>query len=85
MKAWIAAVVICIASVAFAQTAATDNADQSKAVDRVQAAAEVVNDIMATPDKAIPEEVMGSAQCVAVVPSMLNGGFIFGGRYGRGV
>ena len=85
MKTFIAAVVICIASAAFAQTAATQNADQSKAVDRVQAAAEVVNDIMATPDKAIPEEVMGSAQCVAVVPSMLNGGFIFGGRYGRGV
>lgn len=85
MKTWIAAVVICIASVALAQTAATENADQSKAVDRVQAAAEVVNDIMATPDKAIPEEVMGSAQCVAVVPSMLKGGFIFGGRYGRGV
>ena len=85
MKKFVAAVVICIASVAFAQTAATDNADQSKAVDRVKAAAEVINDIMATPDKAVPEEVMGSAQCVAVVPSMLNGGFIFGGRYGRGV
>lgn len=66
-------------------TAATANADQSKATDRVQAAADVVSDIMATPDKGIPEEVMGSAQCVAVVPSMLKGGFIFGGRYGRGV
>ena len=85
MKRFVAAVVICIASVAMAQTAATENADQSKAVDRVSAASEVINDIMATPDKAIPEEVMGSAQCVAVVPSMLKGGFLFGGRYGRGV
>jgi lipid-binding SYLF domain-containing protein len=76
---------ICAATLAFTQTAATQNADQSKAVDRVKAASEVINDIMATPDKAIPEEVMGSAKCVAVVPSMLKGGFIFGGRYGRGV
>ena len=33
----------------------------------------------------IPEEVLGSAECVAVVPSMLKGGFIVGARYGRGV
>ncbi len=62
-----------------------EGADQSKAVDRLQAASEVINEIMSAPDKGIPMEVMGSAQCVAVVPSMLKGGFIFGGRYGRGV
>src|SRR5579864_9819983 len=66
-------------------TAAAQRADESKAVDRVRAAAEVVDEIMSAPDKGIPMEVMGSAQCVAVVPSMLKGGFIFGGRYGRGV
>jgi SH3 domain-containing YSC84-like protein 1 len=66
-------------------TAAAQRADESKAVDRVRAAAEVVDEIMSAPDKGIPEEVMGSAQCVAVVPSMLKGGFIVGARYGRGV
>ncbi|HJT00156.1 MAG TPA: lipid-binding SYLF domain-containing protein [Terriglobales bacterium] len=66
-------------------TAATQSADESKAVDRVRAAAEVVDEIMSAPDKGIPMEVMGSAQCVAVVPSMLKGGFIVGARYGRGV
>jgi len=66
-------------------TAASENADQGKATDRVRAASEVINEIMSAPDKGIPEEVMGSAKCVAVVPSMLKGGFIFGGRYGRGV
>jgi SH3 domain-containing YSC84-like protein 1 len=66
-------------------TAAPQSADESKAVDRVRAAAEVVDEIMSVPDKGIPEEVMGSAQCVAVVPSMLKGGFIVGARYGRGV
>ena len=85
MRTFLAAIVICAATVVFAQTAATENADQSKAVERVKAASEVINDIMATPDRAIPEEVMSSAKCVAVVPSMLKAGFVFGGRYGRGV
>src|SRR5262249_26537423 len=37
------------------------------------------------PDQGIPEEVLGSAECVAVVPSLLKGGFVVGARYGRGV
>ena len=59
--------------------------DNSKAEDRVQAAATVLDEIQSAPDTGIPEEVLGSAECVAVVPSMLKGGFIFGARYGRGV
>jgi lipid-binding SYLF domain-containing protein len=42
----------------------------------VQAAAQVLNEIQGAPDKGIPQEVLGSAECVAVVPSMLKGGFI---------
>ena len=63
---------------------ATPNAG-GKAADRVQGAADVLSDIQAAPDQGVPEEVLGSAECVAVVPSMLNGGFIVGARYGRGV
>jgi lipid-binding SYLF domain-containing protein len=58
---------------------------QSKAQDRVQAAADVLNEIQGAPDQGIPEEVLGSAECVAVVPSMLKGGFVVGARYGRGL
>jgi len=57
----------------------------SKAVDRIQAASTVLDEIESAPDQGIPEEVLGSAECVAVVPTMLNGGFIVGARYGRGV
>jgi SH3 domain-containing YSC84-like protein 1 len=57
----------------------------SKAGDRVQAAADVLSEIQAAPDQGIPETVLGSAECVAVVPAMLNGGFLVGARYGRGV
>jgi lipid-binding SYLF domain-containing protein len=66
--------------------AADDNEkDNSKAADRVKAAGTVLDEIQSAPDTGIPEEVMGSAECVAVVPSMLKGGFIVGARYGRGV
>ena len=59
--------------------------DQPKAVERLQAAGTVLNEIQSAPDNGIPEEILGSAECVAVVPSMLKGGFIVGARYGRGV
>jgi SH3 domain-containing YSC84-like protein 1 len=59
--------------------------EETKASERVQAAADVLNEIQRAPDKGIPQEVLGSAECVAVVPSMLKGGFIVGGKYGRGL
>lgn len=65
--------------------AGDDQAKDSKAADRVQAAAEVLNEIQAASDSGIPEEILGKSECVAVVPSMLKGGFIFGGKYGRGL
>ena len=45
----------------------------------------MLEEIESAPDQGIPEEVLGSAQCVAVVPTMLKGGFIVGARFGRGV
>jgi lipid-binding SYLF domain-containing protein len=73
-------VVVCLAAAAVA-------ADQreNKATDRVQAAADVLNEIQSAPDQGMPQDVLGSAECVAVVPTMLNGGFIVAARYGRGV
>jgi SH3 domain-containing YSC84-like protein 1 len=65
--------------------ASASKAPETKAGDRVQAAADVLSEIQAAPDQGIPENVLGSAECVAVVPTMLNGGFIVGARYGRGV
>ncbi len=59
--------------------------DRDKVVDRVQSAATVLDEIMAAPDKGIPEEVIGSAKCIGVVPSLLKGGFIVGAAYGKGL
>src|ERR1700733_4006209 len=64
---------------------AADQPRESKASDRVQAAADVLNQIQGAPDSGIPREILGKAECVAVVPSMLNGGFIVGAKYGRGL
>jgi SH3 domain-containing YSC84-like protein 1 len=59
--------------------------DRDKVLDRVTEAGTVMNEIMAAPDSGIPEDILGSAECVAVVPSMLKGGFIVGAAYGKGV
>jgi SH3 domain-containing YSC84-like protein 1 len=53
--------------------------------DRLDHAGSVLHEIMAAPDKGIPEEVLEHAKCVAVVPHLLKGGFVFGAENGRGV
>ena len=53
--------------------------------ERLQDAAKTIKEIENAPDKGIPNEVFSGAKCVAVVPSMIKGGFILGGRHGRGV
>ena len=55
------------------------------AVDRMQKSVDVLQSIMSTPDKGIPEEVLSNAKCIVVVPDLIKGGFIFGGKHGRGV
>ena len=54
-------------------------------VDRLDHAGAVLHEIMAAPDRGIPEEVLEHAQCVAIVPHMIKGGFVFGAENGRGV
>ena len=65
--------------------ALADEGDRGKDVERVQAAGKILDEIMAAPDKGIPQEIFESARCVAVVPSLLKGGFILGAQYGKGV
>ena len=65
--------------------AADDAKDQTDISKRIVKSAEVLNEIMATPDKAIPDKVMDDAKCIAVVPSMLKIAVGFGGQHGKGV
>ncbi len=52
---------------------------------RLDAAAHIINEIMATPDKAIPNQITEKATCIGVVPSMKKAAFVVGGQYGQGV
>jgi len=56
-----------------------------KAVARLSEAAKVFDEIMSAPDKAVPKDILDKADCVAIIPGMKKGGFIVGGRYGKGL
>ena len=78
-KAIVFAATLFLTSVAWAATA------RQATEDRLQHAGAVLREIMAAPDNGIPDEVMHHAKCIAVVPHMLKGGFVFGAENGRGV
>jgi len=66
-------------------TWAADDKDESDIHRRIDASANVLNEIMATPDKAIPDSIMEDARCIAVVPSMIKIAIGIGGNHGKGV
>src|SRR5579863_10473236 len=59
--------------------------DREEDVSRTRKAAEVFQDIMNTPDQGIPQDLLESAKCIAIVPGDVKFAFIFGGSYGRGL
>src|SRR5436853_1115516 len=75
--------VVCLA--AMACTNAWAGTGRQDTVDRLEKSVEVLHAIMSTPDKGIPEEVLTNAKCILVVPDLVKGGFIVGGKHGRGV
>lgn len=56
-----------------------------EAVNRLHHAARVLHEIMDAPDQRIPDHILRHAKCVAVIPHMVKGGFIFGAEEGKGV
>jgi len=68
-----------VGSLAWAASAREDS------IERLNLSTDVLKAIMAAPDNGIPEEVLDSAKCMIVVPNLIKGGFIFGGKHGRGV
>ena len=53
--------------------------------DRINSAKVVIDEIMQAQDRSIPQNILEQATCVAVVPGMLKGAFVFGAQYGHGV
>ena len=76
MKLLTATIVAAIAIPAFAAPKATEK--------RLAAAADTMSEIMGTPEKSIPQDLLNKSECAVVVPGLKKGAFIIGGKYGRG-
>jgi len=77
---------LVVAAAALSLTLATAASERRDAdLDRIHTASTVLNQIMSAPDRAIPDTIMSGAKCIAIMPSMLKGGFIVGANYGKGV
>jgi len=79
------AVFVCGLAVIGGSMSARAQDDKAKIVDRLSAAGQVVDEIMATPDKGIPSGILAGASCVVVIPSYKKGAFVVGAQYGQGV
>ena len=73
------------ASLSLTGIARAEGTSREATQERLQHAGEVLHEVMSAPDKGIPEEVLQHAKCIAVVPHLVKGGFIFGAEGGRGV
>jgi lipid-binding SYLF domain-containing protein len=56
----------------------------AEAPERLTAAAESLKEVMDTPDKSIPQDLLSKAQCIVIVPGLKKGAFIIGAKYGKG-
>ncbi|MGA7293726.1 MAG: lipid-binding SYLF domain-containing protein [Terriglobales bacterium] len=74
-----------IALVLSSLTWAADDKNLSSIDQRIDKSANVLSEVMATPDHAIPDKILDSAKCIAVVPSLVKIAIGFGGQHGHGV
>jgi len=82
MKRFITSLCLCLLLASEMANAASSKADLQ---DRIDAAKTVLDQIMQAKDSTIPRNIIQSATCVGVVPSMIKGAFVFGAQYGQGV
>jgi lipid-binding SYLF domain-containing protein len=75
-------IVATLASFVVLPAVASDREDD---VNRTHKAAQVFKEIMNTPDQGIPQELLESVKCIAIIPGSLKFAFVFGGSYGRGL
>jgi SH3 domain-containing YSC84-like protein 1 len=78
-------VILCGMAMVAGTLSAQAEGDKAKVAERLTAASQVISQIMATPDKAIPGGILAGASCVVVIPSYKKGAFVVGAQYGQGV
>src|SRR5258708_21653843 len=77
--------ILCVVGISFTTLSAYAADDKASIDARIESAKDVLDAIMATPDKAIPNQIMSQATCVGVIPSVKKGAFLVGAEYGQGV
>jgi len=60
------------------------HAQDAKLTDRLNSAAAVLEEVMSSPDRGIPQTILAGAYCVVVVPHYKKGAFVIGAQYGQG-
>ena len=75
---------LCMLSLLACTALAPSLSALSEGEKRLDQAATVLSEIMATPDKGIPQDLLEKAHCIVIVPGMKQAAFIVGGKYGKG-
>ncbi|HTQ53908.1 MAG TPA: lipid-binding SYLF domain-containing protein [Bryobacteraceae bacterium] len=73
-------IAFCIAGIC----STTRAAERSKTDERLDDAASLFSEIMGTPDKSIPQDLLNKSHCIVLVPGLKKGGFVLAAKYGRG-
>lgn len=84
MKKEISALLVVVLALAICGWAQTDD-ERSKVTKRMDDASADLNRLTSAPDNGIPQTILADAKCVAIIPSLVKGGFVFGAEHGRGV
>jgi lipid-binding SYLF domain-containing protein len=77
--------ILCGLALLTTTTLAAVGQNHAKLDERLTSAQAVIQEVMATPDKGIPQSILAGAACVVVIPSYKKGAFIVGAQYGQGV
>jgi lipid-binding SYLF domain-containing protein len=76
--------ILLVATLAITPLLSSLQAKDTEPAKRLEEASAVFAEIMATPDKGIPQDLLAGAHCVVIVPNMKTAAFVFGGKYGKG-
>jgi len=77
--------ILCGLALVATTTVSAVGQEHAKLDERLTSAQNVIQEVMATPDKGIPQSILAGASCVVVVPSYKKGAFVVGMQYGQGV
>src|SRR5271156_6227847 len=74
----------CVVALAVSSLSAYGAQDRAKIQERLESARTVIDEVMATPDRGIPQSILAGAACVVVIPAFKKGAFVVGAQYGQG-